>query len=163
MSYVEITAGISVIISLVLAGSTVVKNHRDNKRALETQLPIFKIEKAETFVLGRYDLLIRNVKDNFFVIKNVSADDNRVTCEYAGVFEIQYNQVGQGSSPSQLYKGHNIVIDINSIEDFEVSFNIEGVTISGRKFTVQTPKIKFKNKKIQNVSLQDRYLEVIKK
>ncbi|GAB3051504.1 hypothetical protein [Virgibacillus ainsalahensis] len=163
MSVGEIAASISVIISLVLAVSTVVKNHKDNKRAIETQTPVFKIEKIQSFAFGSYTLLIRNVRDNFFVINNVTASDNRVNCEYAGVFEITVNQIGSGEAATKIYKGHAINIHINSGDDFDVSFNIEGVTISNRTFVVQTPEIRFKGKMKQNISIQDRFLKFIKK
>ncbi|WHX25117.1 hypothetical protein QNH47_13165 [Virgibacillus halodenitrificans] len=163
MSIGEITASISVIISLVLAVSTVLKHKKDNIRAIETQTPVFKIERIQSFAFGSYTLLIRNVKDNFFVINNVTASDNRVDCEYTGVFEITVNQIDSGEPATKIYKGHAINIHINSSDDFAVSFNIEGVTISNRIFVVQTPIINFKDKMKQNVSIQDRFLKFIKK
>ncbi|RFA37049.1 hypothetical protein CAI16_02960 [Virgibacillus dokdonensis] len=162
MSFVEITAGISVVISFVLAISTVVKNYKDNKRSLETQTPIFKVEKIQSFSNAKHLLLIRNVNDNFFVIKNVKSNDYRAECNYEGVIRIEQKKL-KSESERHTFKGHCIEIKINSDDKLKVSFDIEGLTISGRKFIVRTPELTFSKRLNKTISIQDRYLEFIKK
>lgn len=156
-------AGVSILIALVLAIITVIKTYKDYKRAIELQTPVFVIEKMQSFGTAKYTLLIRNINDNYFVIKKVRSSDSRAECEYVGVFGIDVKRKKDGEVIKESYKGHNIEVFINSPEVFETHFEIEGITFSNRKFIVCTLDIKFKNHLKQTDSVQDRYLEFIKK
>lgn len=152
-------ADISVLTALVISIITVLKYFTDRKKSRELETPVFIIEKIESFEKGKFTLLIRNINDNYFVIKNVQSNNKNATCKYSGVCEIHE----KSNDDKQIYKGHTLEININSPEEFVVAFDITGITISNRKFIVRTPEKRFSNYIKRTMSIQDRYLEFIKK
>jgi hypothetical protein len=155
---------VSVIIALVLAVVTIIKNYIDNKRANESQNPIFKVDKIQSFERGKYMLMIKNIRDNYCVIKNVSSSNEKVKCRYEGVMELEMKENRGGEiTKEKIYKGHSIEMEILSNDRIKVYLDITGVSITGRKIIVRTPTIEFYNFHKVTPSIQDRFLEFIKK
>src|SRR5699024_2003750 len=134
----------------------------NNKREKEKHIPVFVINKVTKFP-HHYSIQLKNVKNNYVVIKEVYSNTDNIKVSYKGVMDTVVDKKRSGEvTATQMYKGHAIDVIIVSRNEFNEQIFIEGIDFTGNEFKVCTPVINFENgRKI--TYLQDRFLEFIKK
>lgn len=163
MNITDWSAIISVGIALILGIISVLNFIIERYRNIELKMPVFIIEKVQTFNGGKVILLIRNTNDNYFIIKKAYSDNNQIEVNYKGVYTVEVEKQRLGNQNRSTYKGHAVeIIPYNNKKQL-CSIFISGINLNGRKFIVKSPDIGLVKGKVANTAIQDCYLEFVKK
>ncbi|PIC82089.1 hypothetical protein CSV73_14275 [Sporosarcina sp. P1] len=152
------TEWFSISIALIATAISLVTFLTNYKREKEKYIPVFLINKITDFG-SSYTFQLKNIKDNYVVIKKVYSTSKNLQVEYQGVMDVEIIS-GKIEKTKERFRGDTLKVKVLSQESFEAQIYVEGIDFAGKKFKVCTPCMKFtRGKKMTNI--ESRYLEYV--